>query len=430
MNRVKAVFNTFCVVTAVALILWKIYEYNYSEADAIQINFQSFNNDQKTPYPSLTLCFDGITNPNVDDTSNQNLLKRDFFRSGSNKTILKVEEYIETISIMDFDGNIVRYSKNGTFTIDGIQGRKLSTNIILRRYKVGNCFAIGIPFIRNKQISWINVDIKKDIFEPGKVPTKRDLIDKKGKFSVGLTYQNRFFPLIKGKDKEINDDEMKKDCPGFIVRIRGMEIVHKRNKATDPCNNDGEEESIKILEELTTRLGCKPQHWDFPSTTPECTPEEMKKYRDVLDNGLYSAHGKKLIMPCRYMQFVSHDYDFDTTCLDEKGTFHIKVVYILKQYKEVEFVPANDLSGLILNILTILGAILGLSLYQTPKIIHRAKLWTKKRISSKFHPAQTSYRVSFIANEGQDIIISPLLATNNDDELDAVFDNPCFSNAD
>ena len=193
MNRVKAVFNTFCVVTAVALILWKIYEYTYSEADAIQINFQSFNNDQKTPYPSLTLCFDGITNPNVDDTSNQNLLKRDFFRSGSNKTILKVEEYIETISIMDFDGNIVRYSKNGTFTIDGIQGRKLSTNIILRRYKVGNCFAIGIPFIRNKQISWINVEIKKDIFEPGNVPTKRDLIDMKGKFSVGLIYQNQFF---------------------------------------------------------------------------------------------------------------------------------------------------------------------------------------------------------------------------------------------
>ena len=87
---------------------------------------------------------------------------------------------------------------------------------------------------------------------------------------------------------------MKKDCPGFIVRIRGMEIVHKRNKATDPCNNDGEEESIKVLEELTTRLGCKPQDWDFPSTTSECTPAEMKKYRDVLDNGLYSAHAKKI----------------------------------------------------------------------------------------------------------------------------------------
>ena len=50
-----------------------------------------------------------------------------------------------------------------------------------------------IPFIRNKQMNWINVDIKKDIFEPGNVPTKRDLIDMKGKFSVGLIYQNQFF---------------------------------------------------------------------------------------------------------------------------------------------------------------------------------------------------------------------------------------------
>ena len=92
---------------------------------------------------------------------------------------------------------------------------------------------------------------------------------------------------------------MIKDCPGFIVYIRAMEIVHKRNKATDPCNNDGEIESIKVLEELTVRLGCTPQHWDFPSTTSACTLEELKKYRDVLDNRLYSAHQKKLNMPCR-----------------------------------------------------------------------------------------------------------------------------------
>ena len=429
MNRLKAIFNTFCVVTAVALILWEIYEYNYSEADVIKINFQSFNNDQNTPYPSLTLCFDGTANPNIDNTSNQNLLKSELFRSGSNKTILKVEEYIEIISIMDFNGNIVRYSKDGIGTIDGIQGRKLSTNIILRRYKVGNCFAIGIPFIRNKQINWINVEIKKDIFEPGNVPTKNDLIDKKGKFSVGLTYQNQFFPLLNGKEREIDENVMKKDCPGFIVRIRGMEIVHKRNKAADPCNNDGEEKSIKVLEELTARLGCKPQYWDFPSTLSDCTVKELKKYRDVLDHGLYSAHAKKLIIPCRHMQFLWNDYDFDTRCVDEKGTFHIKVVYTLKKYKEVEFAPANDFSALSLNILTILGVVLGLSLYQTPKVLYKAKLWYKKMISSRFQPEQNSYRVSFIANKGQDILITPLMATNNDDELDSGFDNPCFSNA-
>ena len=96
---------------------------------------------------------------------------------------------------------------------------------------------------------------------------------------------------------------MIKDCPGFIVYIRAMEIVHKRNKATDPCNNDGEIESIKVLEELTVRLGCTPQHWDFPSTTSACTLEELKKYRDVLDNRLYSAHQKKLNMPCRLLEW-------------------------------------------------------------------------------------------------------------------------------
>ena len=95
------------------------------------------------------------------------------------------------------------------------------------------------------------------IFNPDDVPKKSDFIDRKGKFSVGLTYQNQFFPLLNGKDKAIGENEMKKDCPGFIVSIRGMEIVHKRNKVDEPCNNDGEEDYIKELEDLTASLGCK-----------------------------------------------------------------------------------------------------------------------------------------------------------------------------
>ena len=429
MNRLKALFNVFCVIIAVALVVYEIYEYNYSEADIIKINFRRFNNDQKTPYPSLTLCFDGITNLKINDTSPQTLPKKDLFRAGSNKTMLKVEEYIKMISTRDFDGNIVRYSKDGTGTIDGIEGRKLSTNIILRRYKVG-CFAIGIPFIKNKEINWINVEIKKSIFEPGNVPKKSDFIDSKGKFSVGLTYQNQFFPLLNGKDKAIGENEMKKDCPGFIVSIRGMEIVHKRNKVDDPCNNDGEKDYIKELEELTDNLGCKPEHWDFPSDTSECTSEELKKYRDILVHGLYSAQAKKLIRPCRYMQNIWNDYDFDTKCVYKKGTFHIKIIYNLLQYKEVEYVPAYDLSGLTLNILTILGVILGISLYQTPKIINKGKLCIKKMISSRLYQQQNSYIVSFIADRGQDIASIPLLAMNNEEELESGFDNSHFQNDD
>ena len=413
MNHLKAIFNVFCVAIAVALVIWEVYEYNYSDADIIKINFRRFNNDDKTPYPSLTLCFDGITTPKINGTSTQNLLKKDLFRTGSNKTILKVEEYIKMISTRDFDGNIVRYSKDGTGTVDGIEGRKLSTNIILRRYKVG-CFAIGIPFIKNKEIKWINVEIKKSIFNPGDVPKRSDFIDRKGKFSVGLTYQNQFFPLLNGKDKAIGENEMKKDCPGFIVSIRGMEVVHKRNKVDEPCNNDGEEDYIKDLEDLTTSLGCKPEHWDFPSDTAECTSAELKKYRDVLVDGLHNAQAKTLIRPCRYMQNVWNDYDFDTKCVDKKGTFHIKVIYNLQQYKEVEYVPAYDFWGLVLNILTILGVILGLSLYQTPKIINKAKLWIKKTATSRLYQQQNSYVVKFISDREQDDISIPLLAMNDE----------------
>ena len=410
MFRLKTTFKIFCVIAAISLIVWQMYEYNYSEEDKVNVIFQRFNSDQQRIYPSLTLCFDGTTNPTPNDTSHQNLLKEEFFRSGSNDTTLKVEKYIKVITVKDFHNNIIRYSKEGNDLANGIQGRTLSTNIVFRRYKVGNCFAIGIPFMAQKEIHWINVEIKKSIFESGGVPTKQDLVSGKGKFSVGLTYQNQFFPLLNGKEKEIGKHEIQNECPGFVVNVRGIEIVHKRNKPTDPCNDDGFDDSTKVLEDLTAKLGCKPEYWNIPSNLPDCTKEELAEFRDILDDGLYNSNSKRLIRPCRYMQYLWHDYTFDTSCMEEKGTFHIKVVYNSLPYKEIQFVPSHTLWGLTTNVLTIVGVFLGVSLYQTPNLLHRAK----HRIERIFHPHQDErpYTVPFLIIE-EEVILSHHFETRN-----------------
>ena len=47
MFRLKTTFKIICVIAAVSLIVWQMYEYNYSEEDKVNVIFQRFNSDQQ-----------------------------------------------------------------------------------------------------------------------------------------------------------------------------------------------------------------------------------------------------------------------------------------------------------------------------------------------------------------------------------------------
>ena len=108
------------------------------------------------------------------------------------------------------------------------------------------------------------------------------------------------------------------------------------------------------------------------------------------------------------MQYLWHDYTFDTSCVDEKGTFHIKVVYNSLPYKEIQFVPYHTLWGLTTNVLTIVGVFLGVSLYQAPNLLHTAK-HRIKRVFGYPHHEEKPY-------------ILPLLLV--EEEISAIFSHP------
>jgi hypothetical protein len=96
---------------------------------------------------------------------------------------------------------------------------------------------------------------------------------------------------------------------------------------------------------------------------------------------MYDSHEEKLIKPCRYIQSLWNDHEFLASCPNEKGidgTFQITVVYNDLPFKEISFIPAHTLWGLITNMLTIIGVILGVTVYQLPVLLERARMrWTR-----------------------------------------------------
>ena len=379
MISLKLIFRLLCVLLSSGLIIWQTYRYLYSDEDIIQVNFKRFHSEQHLVYPDLTLCF-GATDPSRGNQTDvkHNTPRKGLRNIGIDNDTLQIEDYIDRITIKDSHGHVVQYSRSGMCTPAGTEGRTLSTNVVLRRYQIGNCFAIGIPFVEETEMHEIDVRIKNEVFKSNNAPSKQH-IDKKKTLSIGLTHQNQFFPLVNGKQisYDLDPDFDSGKCLGFIINVRGMEIVHLRNKVNFPCNNFGTADSIKFLSDLTNRLGCKPQHWKFPSELPDCSPKVLRNSRDKLDQGMYDSHLKRLATPCQYIHNFWHDYTIDTSCDDGHDEVYIKVIYNDVPFKEIKFVPAHTLWRLAMNVLTISGVILGLSVIQIPELLSKAKKHAK-----------------------------------------------------
>ena len=132
-------------------------------------------------------------------------------------------------------------------------------------------------------------------------------------FTIGLAYGNRLFPLFQGHDKILHLKRRRNPCYSMTFSVRRIEILNRRNKASTPCNEHGYNDSIKVLDDITTALGCKPYHWIFASDLPNCSTEQLSRHREYLDVGSYTSNEKTLIMPCQSLYDLWYDYSLDTS---------------------------------------------------------------------------------------------------------------------
>ena len=375
-NR-KGFFGVGCVVITLITSLWPIYLFSLNE-DSVQIEFKEFYSSQDRLYPALTLCYDRATFHKFNQTSTDRFgidMQHQVF---SNQSTLDIEDYITNIVIKDMKNNQTRFTRAGVTAVANIaiKDKSLSLNTILRRYKSTSCFAIGLPFFHEKGINSMNVGIRKSIFKNGVAPTRNQMIHGKGQLNVGLSYQNRHFPLLSRDAKELRShDSMNNICSGLIFKVRGMEVVSQRSKPSRPCYDYTNDDTTKALNDAANNVGCMPRGWEIDSTLPLCQRNELNvSARQLFDDSLYNSNAKQLIQPCRSVVDLWYD-SFDEvidSCTDEQDILHVTVVYNNLHFKEMKLVRAFSIWNLFSSITVIMGLFLGVSLLQLPEILNKA----------------------------------------------------------
>ena len=374
MFTAKGLFKACGVLFALTSCYWPIYKFSLNE-DSVQTEYKDFHTSKQRINPAFTVCFDRATFHKFSQSYQNRLgidLKQQIF---SEQTTLNITDFIDIIEIKDLSNKRIRLTDSRlkvqfdaeTKVID------LSLNTVLRRYRATSCFAIGLSFSNNNGMSSMDIGIKKDIFKRGTIPSRNSLIHGKSQLSIGLSFGTQYFPLMsRTLGKLAARDSSRNVCSGLILKVRGMEIVSRRNKPSNPCTEYGEHDAAKVLRDSLPELKCMPLGWDDNSILPICQSNRLNEsVRRELQNGLYESNSKSLNKPCTSIVDMSYD-DFENVvdvCTDEKDLLHLKVEYQELYYKETKFVRQYDFWNFVEDITFIIGIFLGVSWQQLPDLM-------------------------------------------------------------
>ena len=410
-------FHLICLIVTISVVCYCFYQYTLDE-DVSLIDFKIFHDNSEGLYPTTTLCF---YNPFLEDK-----LKDLGNRINTTAYSKYLQGYLEDerMTNIDYDKvtlslgeNLLQVSgkmENGTFLwlydkenrhptyIDSRGKPKYYTSF---RSGLNKCFSFDIPFIEGNLMWSLFIKMKSDSFP-------RDFRDNEirfdgsnstqGGFKVSFHYPFQRFHSSGATKYQWNSippmQRQELPCRGFYMRfrIKGIEVLARRNKRASECNTDWLSNDLFLQNNIIRHMKCYPpymNHWmknanfsrqliskeylgkEFSviRKLPMCNNSDYIKHISDPTNDDLQRHPK----PCRVIEKLGFDFDEgfelplnkDGICQHkDNGWFVIKVYFGETDYKEIKQVREINLEALAGNISGYIGFILGYSLVQLPSL--------------------------------------------------------------
>ena len=369
MTTFRCLFRIVCVMLSISATIWPIYLFGLDE-DSVEIGIKEMHLSEDIFYPSLTLCF------------NQPQDQYD-------RPILHIDDYVGNIVVKRKSKKPVVFTKVGIkhTPYDEIPYKGISRKIVLRRYQSSDCLDIGIPFRKKEIIHSMDVEIRKDVFQPQPISTRNDNNRGASSLTIGLSFQGDVFPL---PNQNLNylelDNKGINNCSGISFHVKEMEILLRRNKPSNPCIDFDRNGAFRILKYATNRLGCMPHGWEINYDLPNCRAEKLNKtdeqhYNQLLAT-LHYFYYKPITKFCRSIRGIQIEHISDDSidsCKDDNDTIHITSIYDSFPFRETKLVRAYTVWNLVSNIGVIVGLFFGVSVIQLPSIFTKLR----RKISGK-----------------------------------------------
>ena len=292
-------FRAICLIGTLIMTIFCIQEYVLDQ-DVTHIGYKKFHDEQGEVYPSITLCFripfrrEKMLGLGGDVTP---YLYKGFVSGQDygnwNSSFSDIDYDNISTNFLDYLLNVEMYMLNGVYLKWIIENKIRMVHAHYKHYNVDyqnysmvkppeiyvsarlhnkKCFTMNIPFMENIRIYAVKMKIDKDIFPYGIRPKRND-------FFITMHYP---FQVIRSHvlsrvkwESSINET----DCFKLTVSVGSMEVLKRRNKYKDPCNDNLKGHDNMALLRIIQDVGCSPIHWKIKSKLPSC--KDRNQYADI-----------------------------------------------------------------------------------------------------------------------------------------------------
>ena len=366
----------------------------YLNKDSSVVEFHNFNGNEDNIYPTLSLCFNG------GGMFNQKLLSKVHLPVEILNTSIKKAKYYEqfllgnlstraylNISYNNVTPDMTRILENmklfsadetGDFDIYHYwQGGAHFPFYESLKSPTDKCFSMDIdsknvPALKIHHLSKIRLAIFNFL---------------NGVFAeynwgwlnldIYLSYPNqlmRSYPIF-----SIKQLENRKYSSTVKVMLHATEVILRRNKYNDICEENWVDDDNQIIQKLVEKVGCHHEFWKADASVPIC--QSQKEFIGVKLPRLMTIGTSFLDdypKPCREIQNIISTAEETTLSESEANDWDFPVPFISFEFhfktgtfKVIQSVRAFDGESLIGNLGGYLGLFLGFSIWQAPEVMFK-----------------------------------------------------------
>ena len=392
---IKKFFHLNCIIITLLIIFFCVYRYNRDD-DVSRVSFESFHQKADYLYPATSLC---IYNPFLGQKlegygTGVNITTYSKFLQGKHhdsrmfgipydEVTLSLKDFVLQITIkLENDSLISIYNSKDNKSMQN--GGSSSSFYVNYRSGIKKCFSFEIPYFQQQLVWSLFIKIKANIFPSGKrpaIPRFDGNNIKDGGFQTAFHYPMQFYRSYgtwKYQWESISPKELGNiKCSGFYMRfhIRGIEVLTRRNKPKEPCNENWLNDDHNVTLRLSNVAGCRL----FYQQTNRSNLSICSNANDIAkiltptrDELRVTPH------PCREIKRLKYEYEegielplrTKEACRIKPNDWYLLQIYFKENtFKNIRHVRNYDFDDMFGNIAGYIGFILGCSVTQSTELI-------------------------------------------------------------
>ena len=337
------------------------------DQDITLVEYKRFHGEPDAIYPSITLCIykpfipskiEGL-GANVNIYSYKDFLfgydydgwNSSFSSINYDNVSINILDYLKYVEMNLLNNDNLRWDvENNSHLLTNHDARWLNHDTVKPpeiyvsgRMHNKKCFTMNIPMVENKRIYSVEMNMDKDIFPYGIIRPDRN------QFFITLHYPFQLLRSYVFSRVRWPSSIKETDCFQLRVSVGSTEVLKRRNKYTDPCNDALETHDNITFLRMIEDIGCSPTHWKIESDLQECN--NIKQYKNM-NTLLQDAEG--YLPPCKSIERLV-TMAAGSKCDQTDRIFRLKFYFQEPMYKQINVLRAYGFQSLVGNAGTIDG---------------------------------------------------------------------------